>query len=316
MDNNRIMISILIPVNDYDIVALVHSMKDGLERVPEYCEILIGDDGSNQEYKNKYMSLNGGPVRVISFEKNIGRSAIRNKLALEAKGDHLLFIDADAMIPGTGEAYLLKWLPMINTARVISGGVLYSDAPPGDPDKILRWKYGRMREQIKASEKNKHPHSNFSTFNFLIEKSVFSKIRFNEELKQYGHEDTLLGYQLKKAGIDVLHIENGLIHEGLESNREFLNKTKLGIENLSQLYDKVTDKKTFSQAVRMLRIYNKLSAFRLTMILAGIFIRYRERMEIRLDASKISLALFGFYKVCMFCTYREIHRRKNILPIF
>lgn len=312
----KIMISILIPVNDYDIVALVYSMKDGLEKVPEYCEILIGDDGSSPEYRNKYLPFEGGAVRIISSEKNIGRSAIRNKLALEAKGDHLLFIDADAMIPGTAEAYLLKWLPMINTARVICGGTLYNETAPGDPDKILRWKYGRMIEQKKASERNKHPHSTFSTFNFLIEKSVFSKIRFNEELKQYGHEDTLLGYQLKKAGIDVLHIDNGLLHEGLESNHEFLNKTKLGIENLSQLYDKVTDKKAFSSAVRMLRIYNKLSAIRLTRILAGIFIRYRERMEIRLDASKISLNLFGFYKVCMFCTYREIHRRKNILPIF
>jgi glycosyltransferase involved in cell wall biosynthesis len=310
------MISILIPVNNYDIVALVHSMKDGLEKVPEYCEILIGDDGSTREFKSKYKSLKGESVRLISFEKNIGRAAIRNKLALEAKGDHLLFIDADAMIPGTGEAYLLKWLPMINTARVICGGVLYSNTAPGDPDKILRWKYGRMVEQKKASERNKHPHSNFSSFNFLIEKSVFSKIRFNEELKQYGHEDTLLGYQLKKAGIDVFHIENGLIHEGLESNREFLNKTKLGIENLSQLYDKVTDKRTFSQAVKMLRVYNRLSVFRLTRILAGIFIRYRERMEIRLDASRISLNLFGFYKVCMFCTYRAIHMRKNILPVF
>jgi GT2 family glycosyltransferase len=310
------MISILIPVNDYDIVALVHSMKDGLEKVPEYCEILIGDDGSSVEYRNKYLSLEGGVVRIISSEKNIGRAAIRNKLALEAKGDHLLFIDADVMVPGTAETYLLKWLPMINTASVICGGTLYTDTPTGDPDKILRWKYGRMVEQKKASERNKHPHSSFSTFNFLIEKSVLLKIRFNEELKQYGHEDTLLGYQLKKAGITVLHIDNGLVHEGLESNKEFLNKTKLGIENLSQLYDKVTDKRAFSSAVKMLRVYNKLSALRLTRILAGIFIRYRERMEIRLDSSKISLNLFGFYKVCMFCTYREIHRRKNILPIF
>ena len=310
------MISILIPVNDYDIVALVHSMKDGLEKVPEYCEILIGDDGSSPEYRNKYLSLEGEVVRIISSEKNIGRAAIRNKLALEANGDHLLFLDADVMLPGTAEAFLRKWLPMINSAKVICGGTLYKDAAPGDPDKILRWKYGRMVEQKKASERNKHPHSSFSTFNFLIEKSVFLKIRFNEELKQYGHEDTLLGYQLKKAGIDILHIDNGLIHEGLESNNEFLNKTKLGIENLSQLYDKVTDKKAFSSAVKMLRVYNKLSALRLTRILAGIFIRYRERMEIRLDASKISLNLFGFYKVCMFCTYREIHRRKNILPIF
>jgi len=65
-----------------------------------------------------------------------------------------------------------------------------------------------------AVERNKHPHRGFSTFNVLFEKSVFSKIRFNEELKQYGHEDTLLGFQLKKAGIDILHIDNGLMHEG------------------------------------------------------------------------------------------------------
>jgi GT2 family glycosyltransferase len=309
------MISILIPVYNYDIVALVHSMKDGLAKVPEFCELIIGDDGSTPEYRAKYQALEGDGVRLIVSEKNIGRAAIRNRLAMEAIGDYLLFLDCDVMIKGTAEAYLLNWVPMINTARVICGGILYPETEPVDPDKFLRWKYGKEWEQKKASERNKHPHSSFSTFNFLIDKSVFSKIRFNEELKQYGHEDTLLGYQLKKAGIDILHIDNGLIHEGMETNREFLNKTKLGIENLSQLYDKVTDKHAFSDAVRMLRIYNRLNTFRLTRILAGIFIRYRERMEIRLDSAKVSLYLFGFYKVSMFCTYREIHRRKNILPI-
>jgi glycosyltransferase involved in cell wall biosynthesis len=309
-------ISLLIPVYDYDIVALVHSMKSALGKVPEFCEILIGDDGSSAEYREKYRALEGDGVKLVISEKNIGRAAIRNRLAIEAKGDYLLFIDADVMLPGTAEAYMLKWLPMMSISRVLCGGTLYHDSAPGDPDKLLRWKYGKWKEQRKAAERNKHPHASFSTFNVLIDKSVFSKIRFNEELKQYGHEDTLLGYQLKKAGIDILHIDNGLMHEGLESNKDFLSKTKLGIENLSKLYDNVTDKKTFSETVRLLRIYNKLKFFRLTMILAGVFIRYRDRMEIRLDSSKISLKLFGFYKICMFCTYREIHRRKTVLPIF
>jgi glycosyltransferase involved in cell wall biosynthesis len=309
-------ISLLIPVFDYDIVALVHSMKSALGQVPEFHEILIGDDGSSVEYREKYRSLEGNGVRVILSEKNIGRAAIRNRLALEAKGDFLLFIDADAMLPGTAEGYMLKWLAMKNVPRVLCGGVLYHDGAPGDPDKLLRWKYGKKKEQRKAAERNKYPHASFSTFNVLIDKLVFSKIRFNEELKQYGHEDTLMGYQLKKAGIEVFHIDNGLIHEGLESNRDFLNKTKLGIENLSKLYDNVTDKKAFSETVRTLRVYNKLKFFRFTLILAKIFIRYRERMEIRLDSSNISLRLFSFYKMCMFCTYREIHRRKNILPVF
>src|SRR5450759_454427 len=255
-------------------------------------------------------------LKLISSKKNIGMAAIRNKLALEAKGDFLLFMDADVMLPGTAEAYILKWLPYMNNSLVICGGTLYHESAPGDPDKLLRWEYGKWREQKNAAERNKHPHAAFSTFNVMIGKSVFEKIRFNEELKQYGHEDTLLGYQLKKAGIGILHIDNGLMHEGLESNRDYLNKTKLGIENLSKLYDNVTDKKAFSETVRILRVYNRLRFFRLTRILAGLFIRYRDRMEIRLDSSNISLRLFGFYKMCMFCTYREIHRRKNILPIF
>ena len=309
-------ISLLIPVFDYDIAALVHGMKSALGKVPEFCEILIGDDGSSTEYKEKYHSLEGDCVKLISSEKNIGRAAIRNKLALEAEGDYLLFIDADTVLPGTAEVYMRKWLPMMSVYRVLCGGILYHDAAPGDPDKLLRWKFGKWKEQHKASEKNKNPHAWFSTFNVLIDKSVFSKIRFNEELKQYGYEDTLLGYQLKKAGIDILHIDNGLIHEGLETNKEFLNKTKLGMENLSKLYDNITDKKTFSKTVLILRVYQRLRFFRLTRIFARIYIRYRDRMEIRLDSGKISLLLFGFYKICMFCTYREIHRRKKVLPVF
>lgn len=309
-------ISLLIPVKDYDIVALVHSMRSAIGKVPELIEILIGDDGSTAEFREKYRALEGNGVRLVVSEKNIGRAAIRNRLALEAAGDHLLFIDADAMVPATAEAYILKWLPAAGQAKVLSGGILYHDSPPGDPDKLLRWKYGRMREQKKAVERNKHPNAGFSTFNVMIDKSVFAKIRFNEELRQYGHEDTLMGYQLQKAGIRILHIDNGLIHEGLESNKEFLTKTKLGIENLSKLYDKVTDKRAFSETVGMLSRYNNLRALHLTRVLAGVFIKYRDRMEIRLDSSKISLNLFAFYKVCMFCTFREIHRRKKILPVF
>lgn len=310
------MVSLLIPVYDYDIVALVYYMKNGIKKVSEFGEIIIGDDGSSPEFKKKYQSLQGDKVKLISSEKNIGRAAIKNLLAGEAKGEYVLFIDADTMVPGTAEAYLKKWLTFLPKAKVICGGVLYHESKPGDPDKLLRWKYGRKREQQKASERNKNPHANFSTFNVLFEKSVFSKIRFNEELRQYGHEDTLMGYQLKKAGIGIYHIDNGLVHEGLETNREYLNKTKLGIENLSKLYGIVTDRSTFSSTVRLLRNYHIIEVLRFNRILAGIFIRYRERMEIRLDSSKVSLMLFGFYKICMFCTFREIHRRKKVHTIF
>ncbi|MDX9929020.1 MAG: glycosyltransferase [Bacteroidales bacterium] len=310
------MISVLIPVYNWDVAVLVHSLREAITGIPEYGELIIGDDGSSPEFRSRYENLAGGPVRIITAEKNIGRAAIRNKLALEARGEHLLFIDADAMIPGTAESYLNAWLPFLSGAQVICGGTQYPDYPPGDPEKALRWRYGRSREQIRASERNKHPHARFSGFNFIVSRELFMKIRFNEELKQYGHEDTLLGFQLLKAGIIILHIDNALIHEGIELNSDFIVKTKQGIENLSILYDKVTDKKAFASSVRLVRTWDRLSRLGLTGLLAAIYIRFRERMEMRLLSSKSSLALFGFFKICLFATYRAIHQRRNIIPIF
>ena len=306
-------ISLLIPVYNYDIAVLVYGMKSAFGKVPELHEIVIGDDGSSADYKEKYRQLADENVRVVFSEKNIGRSAIRNRLALEAEGNWLLFIDADAMLPSTAEAYISKFIQYMKSSVVICGGILYRDSPPGDPDKLLRWKYGKSSEQKVAAERNKHPHARFSTFNVFIEKTVFEKIRFNEDLKQYGHEDTLMGYQFKKAGIGILHIDNGLVHEGIESNRDFLNKTKLGLENLSKLCDIVTDKRTFAETHRMLRLYYQLRFLGLTRFFAAFFIRFRDRVEIRLDTGDTSLKVFEFYKFCMFCTFREIHLRKKYL---
>ena len=78
----------------------------------------------------------------------------------------------------------------------------------------------------------------------------------------------------------------------------------------------MTDKRTFTSIVGLLRIYRFLRFFHVTRVMAGLFIRYRDKMEIKLDSSKVSLELFRFYKVSMFCTYREIHRRRKILPMF
>lgn len=310
------MISILIPVYNYDIVALVHNLRIAMDSVTGFSELLIGDDGSSADYRNRYTQLCDEKVRLISSKKNIGRSAIRNKLAKEAKGDFYLFIDADALIAGTAIKYLEGWLPFLNTSRVICGGVLYADFPPAEPDKMLRWKYGKKREQRKASERKKHPHARFSSFNFIVEKETFSKIRFNEDLTQYGHEDTLMGYQLKKANIEVVHIDNPLIHDGVEFNSDFLMKTKQGIENLSILCDIVTDRRALAESVRLVRAYDRLRYFGVTRFLAGIYIRYRERMEISLDSKKASLFLFGLFRMSLFCTYREIHRRRHFLPVF
>lgn len=61
------------------------------------------------------------------------------------------------------------------------------------------------------------------------------QLPFDESIVTYGFEDTLWANQLSKHNIKMLHIDNPIIHQGLEKNSVFLSKTKWAIENLVEL---------------------------------------------------------------------------------
>ena len=87
---------------------------------------------------------------------------------------------------------------------------------------VLRWKYGRNREEKNASLRNQSPYQSFTAFNLLAPKDIFQKIAFNEKIDGYGHEDTLFGIELKKEGVTIAHIDNPIIHLGLDEHQVFI----------------------------------------------------------------------------------------------
>jgi len=299
------MISILIPVYNYDITPLVNCLYQVTSESEDYDEIIIGADGCDDTFLISYRSLLDSPgIKLCESKKNIGRAAIRNLMVDMARGSYVLFIDADALIEGSASSYLGNWIDHINNAQVTCGGTAYRDIPPDDPDKYLRWYYGSHKEQKPVKKRNSRPFSSFSSFNFLAEKQVMQKFRFNEELIKYGHEDTLLGYNLKMAGIIIRHIDNPLIHDGLEPNREFILKTQEGVHNLSILYDMVSNRKVFASTVRLTRVYKRLHIFGITYLISKFFKKRKRRIEIILRAKKYPLGLFSLYKLGLFCFYR------------
>ncbi|HCC72085.1 MAG TPA: hypothetical protein DEQ09_13180 [Bacteroidales bacterium] len=299
------MISILIPVFDYDLDSLVTGLQQAVKDFEEIDEIIIGADGCSSEYLGMYEALSKlDKVSLLVSENNVGRATIRNMLADRATSDYLIYIDADVLIQGNPKEYIKRWLENYNLAPVIFGGTDYHKVPPDNPDKYLRWHYGYYHERKSLKKRKKRPYSNFSGFNFLIERSILDKFRFNEELKKYGHEDTLFAYQLKKAGIKIAHIENNLIHDGLESNRDYVLKTRDSISNLNILYDKVTDNRTFASVVCLLRYYNLLKPLGITRLLAYVYRKRQRRIEIMLRSTKCSLKIFNIYKLGLFCYYR------------
>ncbi|MEY3050284.1 MAG: hypothetical protein RLY31_69 [Bacteroidota bacterium] len=229
------MISILIPIYNVDVRSLVAGLLAQLVEIGG--EIICMDDGS----KPAVLRLNAAlaeweGVRYSCLAANIGRSAIRNRLAEQARFDWFLFLDCDGSV-AANPGLLASYHRYMREGPVICGGRSYAMRPPAARRYLLHWHYGRRREQLPAQVRMSDPWQGFQSNNFMIARSCMERGGFDESIRGYGHEDTLFGFALARRGDRVVHIDNPVEHIGLEDNETFLRKTRQGIRNLWRLHE-------------------------------------------------------------------------------
>lgn len=293
------MLSILIPTYNYDVVSLVTKVHaQCLKQLNQNFEILIYDDCStdnNIVVKNKSLkALENCNFKILP--NNIGRSAIRNKLSQDAKYDWLLFLDADVM--PISEDFILNYISVINKEPcVIYGGILYPETDQDDL-KTLRWYYGKKREALNYLDRNKDVYLSFLTLNFLIHKSIFSTVKFNEDIPNFRHEDTLFSYNLRQHKIPVKHINNPTYHLGIEDSKTFIKKSLESVEaiNLFIKNDLIDPNYTLIS-----RTHKTISKFRLGFIFSFIYKHFKPNFEKNLLSNKPSLFIFDVYRLCYYC---------------
>lgn len=278
------MVSVLIPVYNTDVRNLVRQLHDQLNQDGIAGEILCIDDASDDKIKILNQEINLLPsVRTINLDQNIGRSKIRNRLAQEAKFDCLIYMDCDHTV--INESFIKNYLRYKDNSNfVVYGGTTYG-APPTDPKLILHWKYGRDRECIPAEKRNQNRFGTFKTNNFFLPKSVFTKMKFNEGVKGYGHEDTLFAKDLERNGFELVHIENPLQHDGLELNTVFLEKQKNALKNLVILYK---DGKV-GREIRLIRFYEQMKKLGLLFLVRTMYLKDEKKLIDNLFSDQPSL---------------------------
>lgn len=289
------MFSFLVPVQNYPVEPLVRALREQARGVGIDFEVCVAEDGSAPEavQANSVISQWPEAVHLIS-EADIGRAGIRNFLADRAQGDTLVFIDADSEIPA---GYVERWLAVAQKPVVV-GGTSYS-AELDDSTYSLRWTYGRAREEVPASERN--GYKSFTANNVLIAKSVFERVRFDERITEYGHEDTLFGIALNQAEIPIFHLDNPVIHIGLEPNARFLEKTRTGIRTLVSLE---RAGKLRAADVKLLGFAKRLSQLGVTPLLRWISGWILPRLEKRLMSAQPRLREFDLYKLLWLIRFR------------
>lgn len=287
------MLSILIPVYNCDIRSLAPELRRQCSTSGTEWEILCFDDGSGPGWKEKNREIAGLPgVFYRELPENLGRARIRNLLAEEAHGDYLLFLDCDSEVPDG--AYLQRYAEQLRPDTLLYGGRSYQAEQPQDPALFFHWLYGSRREAQPAAVRRLQPYRSFMTNNFLIPRDLFLQIRFDERLLQYGHEDTLFGMELEKRRVPILHLDNPLIHAGLEPVDVFLAKTRQGIQNLAFLYRSDSGIDT-----RLLRFYERLKGWGGVAFLRLWFRFCRPALVRRLKSRRPSLRLFDLYKLSL-----------------
>ncbi len=286
------MISILIPTFNYDVSQLVESLHAQAIQLDGPFEIVVYDDHSTKPVAANEAIGALPNAQFTMLPNNIGRSAIRNKLAHDAKYENLLFLDADTQVEHA--TFLQLYLNALSpTTEIIYGGIKYQPQPPAQ-DELLRWKYGTQREALPVAERRKEAHLRFLTLNFLIKKSVFEKIQFNEAIPNLRHEDTLFALDCKKKGISVAHIDNPVIHLGLESSSVFLRKSRESVEALHLF---VSEGLIQAEETALSKKAHQLEKLKLTAPVAAFYRLFRRKMEHNLLSNDPSLLIFDVYRL-------------------
>jgi hypothetical protein len=289
------ILSILLPIYNWDIRQLAGDLIAQGRALGVPFELLALDDGSAPEYREMNRSISGFPeVNYQELPQNIGRAAIRNRLGDLAQYPFLLFMDSDSEVV-RGD-YLQVYLQAAAEDRVLVGGTCYSPEPPADPGLYLRWQYGVRREQRPVALRRRSPWSSFLTHHFVIARSVFQQIRFDERLKGYGHEDTLFGLALQQAGVSITHLDNPLKHAGLEPSAVFLTKTESSVRNLVWLHMQGN-----LLPSRLLDAYRLLQRLGLASWAASGFERHQAAFRKRLEGPAPRLWQLDLYKLGYLC---------------
>jgi hypothetical protein len=301
------MLSILIPIYNFDVRQLVRELhtQGCLLNLP--FEIICVEDASSPEFvkiNQELIQLKHFKIEVLS--KNVGRSKIRNHLATKANYDYLLFMDCDSM--PTTSSYLLHYCKHLNPNKLLYGGRCYKEQAPSAPELYFHWYYGKNREESNSLLRKKHPYNSFMTNNFLVPKVIFDTIKFDEQLTQYGHEDTLFGLELKKQNIRILHLDNPLEHIGLEENKVFIQKSEQAIQNLYLLYQS----QHIKREVKLLRYYILAKKYFLQLFILFFYKCVKNSILLNVFSSKPKLIFFDLYKLGYLIEWtKKVKNNKN-----
>lgn len=226
-------LSVAIPFHKHDPSALLAR----LGVAPPDVEIVLLDDGTGSaEMLSGLMQAAErlhAPARIVVWSQNGGRASARNRLIAEARGEYVLFLDAD-MAPESPR-FLATWLGIIRTQRpyVAFGGLSLHNVAR-TPETALH--HGLFaRSDCRAARARMRSAAQFTaTSNLLVRRDFLAANPFDAEFAGWGFEDVDWALNAAKHA-PILHVDNAAAHAGLDNVETLMRKFAEAGPNFARL---------------------------------------------------------------------------------
>jgi len=261
-------------------------------------EILLYDDGTADPEICTPLAAQvkdaATPVTLFIAEQNKGRATARNTLQEKARGEWVLFLDAD-MRPGS-DAFLSNYLALIkaNKADIIFGGFTV----PKDVTRAeeLHRALSEVSDCLELAERQAAGPQYVATSNLCVRKSVLLAEPFDSGFVGWGWEDSEWAARVA-ARYTLIHADNTALHLGLETDDTLLKRFRDSAQN----YHRFTSlHPELAQTLTLYRLIQKLRK-----IPAHKILRPLMRLIVKFHALPIRLRVFAL-KIWRASWYAEV----------
>ena len=289
-------LSILIPMYNADPRLMARELCHQAQMIRDldYEMIVVDDCSTDTDVMERCQEIGQWPhCRFMALEENIGRARIRNLLASLASKEWLLFLDCDMQLPG--DQFLHNYL-VSKGEEVVDGGFgVVENLAMARCNLRYIYEWNALPHHT-FEQRSSNPYRSFRTTNFMIRRDLMLNHPFDERFLHYGFEDVLFGKELKKAGIDICHIDNPMMLADLEPNDVFTAKTEEALRTLSQFRNEL---RGYSQLLTVVEGIHIAPVRWLICLWHWLFGRLERR---NLCGKHPSLLIFKLYKLGYFLT--------------
>lgn len=258
-DEARPPLSVLMPFLRDDPSNLLQMLDREAQGVGGRAELIVLDDGTaDPALTARLTALIDAlslPARLITLGANEGRSKGRNRLAQEARGRFLLFLDSD-MRPDHAR-FLTDWVDLaVNDNPAVAFGGFSLLQAPTDARYAVHRQMAARSDCISADQRTLQPEKYVFTSNLLVRRDVFDTESFDAGFSGWGWEDVEWAMRVSRR-FPVVHIDNPATHMGLDTVEALAAKYEQSAPNFARVAARHPD---FVAAYPSYRVAKKLKA--------------------------------------------------------